>query len=337
MRALAIGCAAFAALFAGGLELAAPPAARAGGQDGEAKAPAASVDDLVKDLGSDDFKTREAATDALGARGAEAVPALEKAAQSKDPEVRWRAEKALRAARERAAASPRRRDDAAPPPGRGERALERRTPEPRDPSEEPQGRAEERMRQLEENLRRMHPEIGDLLKDLRLQEVLPKEFGQIFEDMEERLRDLDRRDRPIPRDFWTFRYKDGRWQIERGDDPLAEKVGVRTQPVPPVARAQLALGDAPALALEEIKPGSIAARAGLARYDVVLSVDGKPCGGDADLEALARAGDHQIEFLRGGKRETASVSVEADRPAPPPAEPAPPPAAKGDDKKLRKY
>src|SRR5438270_10869863 len=62
---------------------------------------AAGVDDLVRDLGSDDFKKREAATQALSEAGPDAVPALEKAAKDKDPEVRWRAEKALQAIRSR--------------------------------------------------------------------------------------------------------------------------------------------------------------------------------------------------------------------------------------------
>lgn len=322
-------CVAVAALLGG----AAASPARAGDEE---KRPAASVDDLIRDLASDDFKTREAATEALGDRGEEALPALEKAAQDKDPEVRWRAEKALKAAHARAAAGPRRVPET-PPAGRGARAPERRTPEPRDPATVPQDRAEERLRELEESMRRLHPEIGDMLKGMKLQKVLPREFGQIFDEMEQRLKDLDRaQDRMSTRDFWTFRYKDGKWQIERSDDPIAEKIGVRTQPVPPVARAQLMLMDTPALALEEIKPDSIALRAGLLRYDLILTVDGKPCETDKDLEILARAGDHKIGILRGGKRETVAVTVEAPPEAPPPIEPAAPPGP-GPDGKLRKY
>ena len=288
---------------------------------------ASSVDDLIRDLASDDFKTREAATEALGARGAEAIPALEKAAKDKDPEVRWRAEKALKAAREKAA----QKSEPALPQD-GERSHEKTTPDPTEPAPDP---ARERLRELEDELSRMRPEIGELLKGMRLQDALPKEFGKILEEMEERLRDLDRPlpERPPVRDFWTFRYKDGQWQVERSDDPIAEKVGVRTQPIPPVARAQLVLSDPSGLAIEEVKPGSLAARAGLMRYDLLLVVDGKPVETERDLEILAREGDHQVEIMRAGSRQTVAVHTGAP---PAPEKPAELPKKK-EGGELRKY
>jgi hypothetical protein len=187
----------------------------------------------------------------------------------------------------------------------------------------------------------MHPDLGEMLDGMKLREVLPKEFGKILDDMQERLRDLDRgfQDRPGGRsEFWTFRYKDGRWQIERSSDPVVEKVGIRTQPLPPVARAQLSLGDAPALVLEEVRPGSIADRAGLQRYDLVLAVDGKPVETDRDLELLARAGDHTVDYMRAGQRARARVSVAATE-APPEEEPAAPqPEPPSDERgRIRKY
>jgi len=53
----------------------------------------------IRDLGARDFKTREAASIVLFEAGTNAVPALEKAAQSPDPEVRLRAAGLLPAAR----------------------------------------------------------------------------------------------------------------------------------------------------------------------------------------------------------------------------------------------
>ncbi|MEK7865607.1 MAG: HEAT repeat domain-containing protein, partial [Planctomycetota bacterium] len=53
------------------------------------------AEELVSQLGSDDAAAREKATDELSKLGPEAIPVLEEAAQSKDPEVQWRAEKAI--------------------------------------------------------------------------------------------------------------------------------------------------------------------------------------------------------------------------------------------------
>jgi hypothetical protein len=54
--------------------------------------PPLSIDKLVEQLGSPSFPTRERATKALKDRGPEALPALRKAMESKDEEVRKRAE-----------------------------------------------------------------------------------------------------------------------------------------------------------------------------------------------------------------------------------------------------
>ena len=61
-------------------------------EDGDVKAKA---QELVKQLSSDDPAVREQATDELSKLGAEAASVLEEASKSADPEVAWRAEKAL--------------------------------------------------------------------------------------------------------------------------------------------------------------------------------------------------------------------------------------------------
>jgi len=60
-----------------------------------------SVDALVRQLGDDSFVKREAAFRALVDAGDPALPALNKAAESADAEVRWRAETAARMIRRR--------------------------------------------------------------------------------------------------------------------------------------------------------------------------------------------------------------------------------------------
>jgi hypothetical protein len=70
--------------------------------DPKAQAGLAEIEKLIADLGSDDFEKREAATTKLGLIGADALPALEKAAQSDDAEVRRRAEDLVRDLRQAA-------------------------------------------------------------------------------------------------------------------------------------------------------------------------------------------------------------------------------------------
>jgi len=60
-----------------------------------------SVEQLIAQLGADEYQAREDATKALIARGAAAIPALEKAVQAEDVEVRMRAGRALRTIREK--------------------------------------------------------------------------------------------------------------------------------------------------------------------------------------------------------------------------------------------
>jgi tetratricopeptide (TPR) repeat protein len=71
---------------------AAPASAARGDQ---AVAPAPDVDALVRDLGAEAYDRREAATEALRKIGLPALKALEKAAESDDPEVNVRARKLL--------------------------------------------------------------------------------------------------------------------------------------------------------------------------------------------------------------------------------------------------
>ena len=292
--------------------------ARAGDEEKKAAPePQKSIEALIRDLGSDDFKVREEATDLLARRGAEAIPALEEATRDKDPEVRWRAEKALKAIRLRLSEA------------KSEAAPKDTQPGPKEDSPREAGR---RLRELEEELRRMHPELRDLLKGFRFEEYLPREFGRILEEIEERLQDLDRREPGrLFRDFWTFRYKDGQWTIERGEDPLSERIGVRTQPVTPVLRAQLRLGDAPGIVIESVRPGSLAARAGIERYDLVLSLDSRPVSTEADLEALARPGPHRLLIVRAGERREVGLAVET------PAEEAAPEAPAPREGEIRRY
>jgi hypothetical protein len=328
-----------------------------------ATALAGALEDAIRDLGSDDWKKREAATAALSAMGDEALPSLEKAAQDKDPEVRWRAERAIQSIRARGG-KPAAKPDAdakevkTPPPPP---AVE--TPVPRLVPDALEG-ARERLKGVQEELRRQRPELDELLKGFGGIDLFGGELRKALEDMERSLRDMGRPERPgrgsgLRPDFFSFRYKDGKWEIVRPERPAAAKLGVETGEVPAVLRAQLKLGESPAgVVIEAVEAGSLALAAGLREFDVVLRIDGAGVSGEDDLAALLEPGEHKVAILREGeRRELAFAGPAAEAPEPkaapapkaeappaappakaaPEATPAPAPAPEKGDGGLRRY
>jgi hypothetical protein len=309
---------------------------------------AGDLEDRIRDLGSDDFKRRETATAWLSDQGPEAVPQLEAAAKDKDPEVRWRAEKALlsiRARGGRAAAPAKPREPrpvdppqtAEPPPRTDVQPV---TPDPDDLGDAID-RARRRLKQVEEQLKKARPGLEDFLGGLRSGDFDP---DRILQEMERRFRELEQPDRNLgaSHDFWSFRFKDGKWELVRPEDPVLTRVGVRTQPTPPVLKAQLKLeGEPDGIVVEEVAPGGLAAAAKLQPWDLILRVDGKPVSAEGDLEALLAPGDHAIQVVRAGARIDLAVTTprqEAARPpatTPAPATPRAPEPSKKDE--LKKY
>lgn len=138
----------------------------------------AQIARLVEDLGSADFRVREAATKALIEFGAKARPALEKAVQSDNPAVRFRADQLLQGL------------DGT----KGEQKLgeDARPARPQDPSrgsarDDVQRSIEQSRREMEQALREMREKWGsgrfdeqmkDMEKQLReFQEQMDKQFG----------------------------------------------------------------------------------------------------------------------------------------------------------------
>src|SRR5438132_4953228 len=66
--------------------------AAVGRPEGPEPGPPPTIDQLIEQLGSREFKTREAAAKALTLRGEEALPAMRKSLHHPDPEVRKRLE-----------------------------------------------------------------------------------------------------------------------------------------------------------------------------------------------------------------------------------------------------
>jgi hypothetical protein len=306
--------------------VAAPTLVRA---DGEAPAPAPapvpapapqkSVKEWIDDLASPTFEVRERATAALSRLGKDALPELRKALTTKDPEVRWRLEQAIEAIEARPGAAP---QGAAPKPG------EPAVPRPAAPATPG---VPDAMRQLQEELKRMDPALGELFPGLR-GEMLPPELGRAFEELERTLRGFERMDPATPRgqaqprvfrQFRTFRFKDGRWTIEESGDGLgaqspADRIGLRTTDVPPIARAQLGLAEG-GLGIDGVEDGSFAARAGFEPDDIILEADGLPVHAAEDLDILRIAGEHKLKLLRGGR--AIDLTVVGEPPAEAPAAP----------------
>jgi membrane-associated protease RseP (regulator of RpoE activity) len=87
-------------------------------------------------------------------------------------------------------------------------------------------------------------------------------------------------------------------------------LGVTVSEVPPVLRTQLSVGEGEGVVVEEVLPDTPAARLGLRRHDVILSVNGIPVSSAAGIRsalgAVKEGGALTLRILRGGKAEEVS-------------------------------
>ncbi|RME76054.1 MAG: PDZ domain-containing protein [Planctomycetota bacterium] len=81
-------------------------------------------------------------------------------------------------------------------------------------------------------------------------------------------------------------------------------------------RAQLRIDGDAGFAIERVRPGGLASRAGLERFDVVIALDGNPVHDAAELEALGKPGSHTITVVRAGERRTIEFRNGSAKPAP---------------------
>jgi hypothetical protein len=198
----------------------------AAAQDEPAEKPAAQQDDLdakiaklVKDLSSDDFKEREAATKELTEIGEPAAPALKEAMKSDDAEVKWRAETILKEI-EKPRLPRQRREE---PLREGERPARPGLTLPGDIKELLKDLPEEQRKMLEEMLKSLEKlgegplppdapvpppdwdgDMGDLEEMARkMTEEMRKEFQDArkrFEEMRKRMRENDSGPREEPQE-----------------------------------------------------------------------------------------------------------------------------------------
>jgi hypothetical protein len=97
--------------------------------------------------------------------------------------------------------------------------------------------------------------------------------------------------------------------------PGGRELGVRVDPVGETLRDQLSLKENEGVLVTEVKPGSIAEKAGLKEHDILLTLEGKPVGDRWQFRAsvLTSLGkpEFELELLRAGKRQTVKVRTTA--------------------------
>lgn len=111
-------------------------------------------------------------------------------------------------------------------------------------------------------------------------------------------------------------------QAPRQDDPPRQapvpggrELGVKVQEVGETLRDQLALKENEGVLVTEVKPGSIAEKAGIKEHDILLKLEGKTVSDRwqfrADVLTALGKPELQLELLRAGKRETVKVKTAA--------------------------
>jgi hypothetical protein len=269
---------------------------------------------LVKSLGDEAFDARSKAYEALESAGAAARKALEEGAKSEDPQVRWSARRLLA-----------RIDGEDRKPARVLRF-----------SEDP-----EAFRDLGRRLEDLNRRFEDIRGGFRF-EVEPDLQGAWGERRSIIVRDGERVDVRVGPDGKvtvkigrkdadgkateeSFEAKDMN-ALEKEHPEVARRLkgwmdrdfleaalppkpalGVTVSEVPAVLRTQLSIPEGEGIVVEEVMPGTPAARLGLRHHDVILAINGKPVATAPEVRAAVLAvkegGELRLKVLRGGKAE----------------------------------
>jgi hypothetical protein len=158
--------------------------------------------------------------------------------------------------------------------------------------------------------------------------VAPEEFEKWWEDFRKNRRfipDVPGFRDPFDED-WQKWMDDQRKQFDElrrlfrrpGQEPApapgGREFGIRVGAVPETLRDQLSLGESEGIVAEEVKPGSVAEKAGLRKHDIILKVDGKAVADKwqfrRDVQEALGKKEFSLEILRGGKRETLQAKPE---------------------------
>jgi hypothetical protein len=293
------------------------------------------IEQLIRDLASEDFRVREKATEELQKIGAGTVQFLKEALKSDDPEVRWRAESILKKI-ENPQPLPERSD--ATQPQRKEQPEELRekpslgTEIPVPPNEEePLKQIERLVKELEEARKEALREVPDFsqqtarsleeLKEwLKQQKIAPeKEMEELLQRME-RLRSFAQdKEKTATQGKSVFRYrvwKDGKLVTDQEKEEFfgASLFGLTLSSVSDRLRYHLDIQEGEGLLVESITDTS-PFFGKLEKYDVILSVDQTSVSSLSSPQKLVSNKDKvTLTIIRKGKRSEVEVTLKKEIP-----------------------
>jgi len=324
------------------LALMSSPAAQAA--PGESQAPKADqgaaapehVKDLIRDLGGDQAE-RDRARAELLRMGESAVPYLEKAAKDPDAERAMSARSLILEIMDRTG------KPAKPAPdvrvvyhdwGKGIYFVRRENGHVL--LRVPEANAQSGKREFKdysatslEEFKTKYPEVAKKydVDKLASPEALSERVHRDWEEAKKRLGLGHESEEGTPRasgdlESWWSRHEEmmrrrlKEWdegESKRPQAPSGPSFGVLVAPAGPALLAQLGAGVHTGLVVHEVKPGSIAEKAGVQKYDVITTLDGKPVQDfssfrDRIERELASSNHFSIDVYRAGKPQKIEVN-----------------------------
>ncbi len=280
------------------------------------------IQDLIRKLGSEDYATREQASEELKKMGKPARPALQKAAEeSEDPEVRQRAQALLE---DKPAPEKPRRAVPSPAPGvpgvRGSSVSVRTTNGDSTYTIKPAedlpvlvfhkaAAGKVKLEYTDEKGDAKSAEAATLDDFLKEQPELAKRFGITADGIDYAGSRVSFKGRGFPEfAFPRFNVPQPRRMAPPAPPPLPEENGVPVagallEPVDEALRAQLDLPEGQGAVVLRVLPGGAAEQLGLKKSDILLDVDGRKITSPESAKGLITR-DSKLTVVRKGKRET---------------------------------
>ncbi|MBI3858419.1 MAG: PDZ domain-containing protein [Planctomycetes bacterium] len=280
------------------------------------------IQDLIRKLGSDDFTTREQATEELKKAGKAAREALHKAAEeSEDPEVRQRSRSILEDLAKAEKPQPRRAD---PVPGRpgfgfgGSSVMVRSvngdstytiTPGDGSPvlSFHKAAAGPVKLDYVDQKGESKSAQAANLETFLKDQKELAQKYGISEEGIDYAGSRVSFKGRLMPNlNPPRFPFPQRRLPpvIPDEEEEGTSVAGALLGPVEDSLRAQLDIPEGQGAVVTKVTPGSLAASLGLRKSDILLELGGRKIASPESAKGLVLTKESAVVVLRKGKRET---------------------------------